>query len=292
MANSMDDIEVLTKHMIEFYHVDKTIPPVPWRTQLEPITKVGLLKEFGLFDLTTTNRRAMAQAVSILNRQGVEVVEIDMNDVICDLSKTIFACYMKNEILNNVISKKVDIGEELPPAFDGFKLLSKIPRFLLWISTNMTKNQKFKIMALGTLMSESKNRVFLSQKIQNYKSMFCERMNEKGVDVVLCPGMMPAIKHGTAANVNPWAGYTTLWNAFGFSAGSIPMTKVRADEQVYQSSMQTPFEDTVRSTMVGSEGLPVGIQVVAPGYKDEEVIEVMKMIAKGLKNDLPKFKDS
>lgn len=284
MTRNIEELEKLTEIMVGFYKKVITIPPVPWRKNLKPIKTVAVLKEFdNLFEITQTNRRAMKEVVDVLTKQNIKIVEIDFREHIYQVIVHTYAIFLKNRIFMNAIEGKVAIGEPLISAFDNFVKLAKLPKFVLPILAFFMKDIKKKCFIEGTLLCDTYNQDYLMGQVNKQREIFMNQMKQKGADVILCHGMLPAIRHNTADKVNFWAIYTLMWNAFNFCGGSIPVTKVKADEQIYESRFVGPFEDMVRETMRGSEGLPVGIQVMAPPYMDEEAMQVMKMIVSGLK---------
>lgn len=279
LTRTVAELEKLTRIFVEFYKFSPTAPPVPWRPSLKPIKKIGLIKEFSsIMELTLTNRRAMAEVLEICKEENLEIVEIDLNEHVYDLMKHIYAIYLKNDLLSNVVSGKTKIGEKLPQAFDNFVLMSKIPLWGLKILSKVLKDVKQRCIMEGTVLSATFNQQYLMKKVCEHKARFLNELKEKGVEVFLCHGMLPAMRHQTSSQLNFWAIYTLIWNGFQFCGGALPVTKVREDEQVYESRFKGPFEDTVRETMKGSAGLPVGIQVMAPAFKDELALEVMKII--------------
>ena len=284
MTCNFEETAYLTKIIIDFCKIEKTIPPIPWRTDVSKIKKVGVLKEFDFFELTRTNRRATQEAIQILNSKGIETFEIDINKYAEILTITVYACYLKNKVLMNVVNKKINIGETLPPAFDSFVKASKIPKFILPFIARFWRIKKQKMFLDGTVMANTFNQAYLATKILEFKKEFVDQMRALDVETFLCPGLPPATILDKSADINPWVIYTSIWNAFGFCGGSVPMTTVHEDEQMYESKFDEPFERQIKETMKNSKGLPVGVQIIGMAYKDEEVMEVIKVLANEIKN--------
>jgi Asp-tRNA(Asn)/Glu-tRNA(Gln) amidotransferase A subunit family amidase len=72
--------------------------------------------------------------------------------------------------------------------------------------------------------------------------------------------------------------YTCIWNVLGMTAGSIPITIVREDEQYYNSKYNDDISDAIKSSVKDSAGLPNGIQVIGLPYDEEKVLGLMKQI--------------
>ena len=76
-----------------------------------------------------------------------------------------------------------------------------------------------------------------------------------------------------------------MFNFCNFPAGVLPITKVRKEEQVFVTKFTDRMSTCFKKIMEGSEGLPIGIQVVANCWEDEKVVCVMREIEKGVKED-------
>ena len=105
------------------------------------------------------------------------------------------------------------------------------------------------------------------------------RAFHEGPDVVVMPPhAMPALRHGQFRDLT-WSSTTTFFaNLTGQPAGVVPVTTVRPDEE----SDRRPGLDVVarlaRANETGSAGLPVGVQVVAPWWREDLVLAAMAAI--------------
>ena len=55
----------------------------------------------------------------------------------------------------------------------------------------------------------------------------------------------------------------------------MPITHVQQDEQQFEDQHNDFWTDLLKQTAEGSEGMPVGIQVVGHNWEDEKVLAVM-----------------
>lgn len=98
-------------------------------------------------------------------------------------------------------------------------------------------------------------------------------------DALVCPvSAVPALVHGTAATLLPAAAPCMLANLLDLAAGAVPVTSVRADEEVGRTPTWDPVERAAALTDRGSRGLPVGVQVVALAGGEATVLAVMRVI--------------
>ncbi|HEX9068924.1 MAG TPA: amidase family protein, partial [Ktedonobacterales bacterium] len=98
-------------------------------------------------------------------------------------------------------------------------------------------------------------------------------------DVIICPACaLPALRHGASAEVVTSGAYATLYNVLGFPAGVVPVTQVRAGEELAKRSRVDAMERAATRTEQGSAGLPVGVQVVARPWREHVALAAMRAI--------------
>ena len=65
------------------------------------------------------------------------------------------------------------------------------------------------------------------------RDKYIKRWQDMELDLVVCPALgLPALPHGMSSRLNQACSYTFLYNNFGFTAGTVPVTRVRPDEEV------------------------------------------------------------
>ncbi len=115
-----------------------------------------------------------------------------------------------------------------------------------------------------------------------YQRRFLEALDhdEGGpFDLILCPACaLPAFTHGSSRDLILAGGYTALYNVLGYPTGIVPITRVRADEEVGRSPSRDRVEQTARTVELGSAGLPVGVQVVARPWREHVALAAMHAI--------------
>ncbi len=101
----------------------------------------------------------------------------------------------------------------------------------------------------------------------------------EGPDVVLMPPQaMPALRHGGFRDLT-WSSTTTFFaNLTGLPAGVVPVTTVRPGEETDRRPGVDLVARLARSHETGSAGLPVGVQVVAPWWREDLVLAAMAAI--------------
>lgn len=108
---------------------------------------------------------------------------------------------------------------------------------------------------------------------------FQESLLMQNIEYIISPGFgTPALKHHTSGDLILAAVYTVIYNFMGMPAGTLPVTKITKEEQFYESQHKDMITDLAKECLKDSEGLPVGVQVVAMPWKDEECLALMKYI--------------
>ena len=101
-----------------------------------------------------------------------------------------------------------------------------------------------------------------------------------GCDAVICPvSALPALRQGSASRLVLAAAPCLLANLLDLPAGAVPVTTVGAIEEGRRPWSLDPVVRAAAATDRGSDGLPVGVQVIAcPGRDEATVLEVMRLI--------------
>jgi fatty acid amide hydrolase len=112
-----------------------------------------------------------------------------------------------------------------------------------------------------------------------YATRFAEALEtvEGGpLDALICPACaLPALRHGASRALGTAGAYATLYNLLGYPAGVVPFTRVGASEAVGRSRSRDRLENAAYKTELGSEGLPIGVQVVAKPWREDVALALM-----------------
>jgi fatty acid amide hydrolase len=101
---------------------------------------------------------------------------------------------------------------------------------------------------------------------------------EAGIDALLCPGYAtPAVPHGASGDFSIGAVGTLRWNLLNRPAGVVPVTRVRPGETT-RTDVRDRLDRRAAEIDRGSEGLPVGVQLVAPPWREDVVLALMGAI--------------
>jgi Asp-tRNA(Asn)/Glu-tRNA(Gln) amidotransferase A subunit family amidase len=130
---------------------------------------------------------------------------------------------------------------------------------------------------------DAKSVAELSRRHADYRARFASAMAAAKVDVLLCPPCIgPAFRHGSTKDLGPASvTYTSLFNLLAYPAGVVTTTSVRADEMTARPRSRERMMEAARLDDEGSEGLPVGVQIVAEPGREDRVLTVMEILERG-----------
>ena len=114
---------------------------------------------------------------------------------------------------------------------------------------------------------------------QAYRRAFRTAMDaaEGGpLDALIGPATaLPALRHGASRALGTAGPYATLYNLLGYPAGVVPFTRVATGEAVGRTRSRDRLENAAFRSEFGSEGLPIGVQIVARPWREDIAIAVM-----------------
>jgi fatty acid amide hydrolase len=128
----------------------------------------------------------------------------------------------------------------------------------------------------------------LTRRARAYRYELMRAMAEAEVDVLLCPlHSTPAVPHKKSTEFQIAGSHSMLFNLVQFPAGVVPVTVVREDE-AQRGPGGDRFDAVARAVDEASAGLPVGVQIAAPPFRDEAVLAVMRELERALSGASPK----
>ncbi|CAH8483190.1 unnamed protein product [Schistosoma turkestanicum] len=132
----------------------------------------------------------------------------------------------------------------------------------------------------------SQSRKTLIRKINDYKREFFSRWNDIKLDVLVCPtSPIPAPWDDSPSYVtNCVLPFTCLYNLLGCPAGTLSVGRVeKCDLQACDNISNDHFKVSPHNMMFseqhkGSEGLPIGVQVIAKPWNDELALGLLSRL--------------
>lgn len=119
----------------------------------------------------------------------------------------------------------------------------------------------------------------LVDELGAYRRAFEEAIDKAGIDLILGPTCaIPAFVHGATKDLALAGANAILHNVTGYPAGSVPVTRIRPDEEGARPDTRDIVEKAARSCELGSAGLPVGVQVAGRSWREDQVFAAMHVI--------------
>jgi fatty acid amide hydrolase len=98
------------------------------------------------------------------------------------------------------------------------------------------------------------------------------------------PHATPALPHGASRDFSLGGALSMRFNLLNFPAGVVPVTRVRAEEQL-RANPKGRLEQAAARVDAGSAGLPVGVQIVARPWREDVCLRLMAAVEAGVRGD-------
>ncbi|CAH8498475.1 unnamed protein product [Heterobilharzia americana] len=301
MGHRVEDlVDVLrslwTKNMFSY---DCTLSPMLFNNEkylstakLDKKLKIGFYTDFDdLVNASPSVRRVMWKVRDELERQGYEVVDfsIPAPRTAYQLTISLLASYMEPELLKLIyIRGNGDIlVDQKQRLLHLFYALPNFMRFRIaeWRAKSVAVDYPATASVLRGLGCNQSPKTLITQ-INDYRQQLFSQWNEAEIDVLICPtSPIPAPwDNSTSYVTNCVLPFTCLYNLLGCPAGSVSVGRVekcdlQACDDILNSSMKiSPLNTMFSEQHKRSEGLPIGVQVVAKPWNDEAALGLLVVL--------------
>jgi fatty acid amide hydrolase len=286
ITRSVEDVDlamrVLLDNSIIARQDDEVLDPWPdFRDVALEDLRIGWFDDDGYFRPAPAARRAVAEAAQALSRRGATVVRFTPPDV-RDMMR-IYTGLVTSDGLASL--RRLVQGERLDRQVRKQLILGAIPRtarHLLRGVLHVLGEEYLAEMVGWTGRRPVLQYWDLTVEVDEYRQAFArasERDSGAPLDAIVMPAHgLPALRHNTALDVMPAASYCFLPNLLGWPAGVVPYTSVRATEESDRPPRRDRVVRTARRIEQGSQGLPIGVQVLAGPWREDIVLAVMRAL--------------
>lgn len=286
LARQVEDVALSLKILCEDPHSPAEAPvPLgdPQRVDLSQL-KVGYYVEDGTFTVAPAVRRAVLSAADLLRGCGAQVSAWDPPAV--NEAQDIFFRVVSADGARGI--RRMLGRDKRDSRIATLELLGARSRPVLFLLDRLL--QKLGQSGLAASLHNFGYRdtdhywQLLESQLEYRQRFQCALDQAEGgpLDVLLCPACaLPAFTHGSARELVTAGAYALLYNVVGYPAGVVPLTRVRAGEDLARPPSRDLVVRAARNVELGSVGLPVGVQVVARPWREHVALAVMSALQAG-----------
>ena len=243
--------------------------------------RIGWYAEDGVFPSSPAVRRAVEELVSSLSAAGAQVVgwSPPHMDEAVGLVLSIFSAD------GGVLIKQLLAGGPVHPTLKTVLGMGGLPRPLLRLLPSLlTAIGQPSLAALPRFFGNTRTVDYwrIVERLIDYRRRFAEAMDraEGGpLDLIVGPVCaLPAFRHGATKDLSVGGGHTFLYNALGYPAGVVPVTRVRADEQSGRPASRDLVVKAAKACDENSADLPIGVQIAARPWREHTALAAMQVV--------------
>ncbi|XP_064649752.1 fatty-acid amide hydrolase 1-like [Lineus longissimus] len=294
MARDVNGLVVVMQALLcpYLFQLDPKVPAIPFRNDIfesKQSLRIGYYVNDGFLQAAPACERAVEVAKGVLERLGHTLVPWCPPNV----EHGITYCY-KNAVTGDggaslIKPLKYDkIDEAIAPIYFLLCIPLGIRRIMNFCLRPFSKALS-NLFSIGLDLSTISEYWQFHQKVQQYREDVISHWQNNRLDAVICPGFstpaLPKDKRTVVTIVN----YTALYNILDFTAGSLPVTRVTAedDDKLNDYPCRDAIHKLVKKLSANSESLPVNVQCVTLPWQEELCLRVMMEIETALKGDAP-----
>lgn len=257
---------------------DPQMAPVPWRDPNQVSLagmRIAYWDDDGYFPAAPALRRAVRAAAEALRAQGA-IVEPFTPPSAADAMEMFFRSLSADGA--------ADVRRMLGRSARDWRVsrllqVGRIPARMrplvgsLLTATGQRRLGRF-LSNTGALSADSYWQ--LVQRMRDWVQRFMQAFYAGGFSAAICPPhALPALRHGSTDYLAQAGSYCMLGNVLGWPAGVVPLTRVQPGEESDRPRTADLVERRAIEVEAGSAGLPVGVQVAAPHWREDIVLAVM-----------------
>ncbi|CAI4227918.1 unnamed protein product [Auanema sp. JU1783] len=261
------------------YSSDDYLAPVGFQKNLlyskEPL-RIGYYVTDNYIKAVPAYERAVRMCVKILESLGHECIAFDV-----PASQKFFPLVAANISADGGVFLNNKLDEDLydPDCDFGF-VARKLSPFLKQVLSYLVPFPKLSELLRSVPRTAGDMRK-ITEETKVYRRDFLEKMKSENISVIISPVMsVYPPKHHVAPQIMQACNYTALYNLLDFAAGTVPVTTVTEEDerelQNYRAS--DPIERLIKQQSENSIGMPIGVQVAAPPYKEEVALRVLQIL--------------
>jgi fatty acid amide hydrolase len=260
--------------------LDPRVPPLPFIPVTEAAlrgARVGYYDDDGVLSASAALRRGITQAIGALKDAGLEPVKFSP-------PRALDATFLQIEAMSadgGETLREALLGGTVDPSLKPLLRVASLPESVRLAMAGFFELTRDDLSArlLRALGKKGVTTFFaLTTQLRAYRQELIDAMEAAGVSLLLCPPFAtPAFAHGGSTGFTLGGSYAMLFNATQLPAGVVPVTRVRAGE-VARDEAAGRSERLAVAADVGSQGMPVGVQLVGRAWQEPQVLAAMAAI--------------
>jgi len=275
MARRVEDL-ILAMEILSAPESLRRAPVRPTASMSNQGLRIGFYVTDGIIAPSSALQRAVKEAVMMMERCGAIVREFV-------LPEPEFALHQFYALISAGGSSGID------RTFNGDEMSKQLAR--VHRSFSLTGRKKSILSAALRMMGQKVvgqhiipfvgmkpegERRELERQRDDYQRRFLKEMERQQVDVLITPPFLtPSVQHDQSLQMSYEGTYSLMYNYLGMPAGVVSTTRVRASESIPHSPCRDKSVQAAYQVNENSAGLPVGVQVAAPPWREDLVLMVM-----------------
>ncbi|KAG8156291.1 hypothetical protein KVR01_013826 [Diaporthe batatas] len=265
LANDVGALEIFLKSVINSRPalLDSTVLDVPWRNVRPPKARLrfGVLAEDPLLPLHPPVKKAVSDTADLLRSQGHEIVQLSAQECLTAASYDVATQLFSLDKTSTKILAKA--GEPLVPSL---VFIRNAMKEVNWDRDFLPDTR--------TIKDSLERLAFLNVKRSEIQDLWKKMWVARGLDAVIGPGAQTtAVEHDMYA----LAPYTCLFSFLDYPACVIPVGSVENPSPA-ENLVKRPGQTVPPYNPANLEGAPTSIQIITTTMRDEECLEIAKLI--------------
>lgn len=246
-----------------------------------PPLRIGWWEETGPIPPSPAVRRGVREAVARLTRAGLEVVPV--SPTLADEAAWVHIAILSSDGGRSI--RGLLGGDRPMPGVARNLAIARVPRLFRPALATFARLVGRDLEASALLETGPRSNRGLEDLLTRREAIR-ERMARdwrdaagQPLDAIVCPAFaLPALRHGTASSLLLAGVPCCLASLLDLPTGVVPVTRVRPEECRGRDESRDPVLREAARTDEGSEGLPIGVQVIALDGREATLLEAMRRL--------------
>jgi fatty acid amide hydrolase len=280
MARSVEDLYLALQVMYGEQNTSDVLSIPLLNPNEVDISKLKVLAwaDDGYFPACAAAQRAVREAAAALSSAGVQVEWIQP-----ELNELIDLYYALMDADGGADAKRIAAGSKLDHRIARILWMGGVQGWLrdLIIQMQVWQGRTWLARILRHAKPRSADGYWqLCHRLAELTREFIHQQFEvRGAHAILTPAhALPALPHGVSVDLLPAASYAYLANLLGLPAGVTPWTTVQEHETTPPVTASSFMNGVLSKTMQNSAGLPIAVQIVAPAWREDWVLALLKYL--------------